>query len=382
MVFFRSLFAPAIALLHAIPVVPAKSCNEKIVPVSITARNAVFGNQKRLVDDLDVTYFIQNATTVGLNYTDQVTTGYTTIHDTYDISVRFCEPTAAVKKSTVQVLTHGIGFDKIYWDFPLHPELYSYVDVATDIFGYSTLSYDRISTGNSTHPDPYNVVQIGVELEILNTLTTMVRAGKLFNTGHIASVVHIGHSYGSVLSYELAAQHPSNTDGLVLTGFSQPPPTFPSKTARSNHATLWGKNGLNLDPGYLTWNDVYANIIDFFYPPTSTRDVQEFAEANKQPFPVGELLTIVAAPLPATGFTGPAMIVTGNQDAIFCGGNCGNVVGLGNVSSIPELAGQNLPHASAFEVLIQPDTGHALNLHHNATAAYHAINEFLQRHVS
>lgn len=113
MVVFCSLLASAIVLLHTVPLILAKRCEEKIVPVTVTARNAVFGKQKRLVDNFDVTYFLQNATTVGLNYTAEVTTGYTTIRDTYDISVRLCEPTAVAKKPTIQVLTHGIGFDKM-----------------------------------------------------------------------------------------------------------------------------------------------------------------------------------------------------------------------------------------------------------------------------
>jgi pimeloyl-ACP methyl ester carboxylesterase len=37
------------------------------------------------------------------------------------------------------------------------------------------------------------------------------------------SVVHVGHSWGSVVSYFLAAEHPNNTDGIILTGYSQPP---------------------------------------------------------------------------------------------------------------------------------------------------------------
>ncbi|EIN11667.1 hypothetical protein PUNSTDRAFT_141952 [Punctularia strigosozonata HHB-11173 SS5] len=356
-----------VSFLH-VALVLSKQCREQSVPVAVSARNAVFGKQERLVDDLDVTFFMQNMTTPGRNYTGDVLTGYTSIEDTYSISD----------------LIKGK-----YWDPSIDPQLYSYIDIATDTFGYRTVSYDRLSTGDSSRPNPYSVVQLEVELAILDKLTTLVRTGQLLDIGKSSSVVHVGHSFGSILTFALAAKYPKNTDGIILTGFSQSPSkeaslittaAFNAKMARSDNSTLWGKAGLNLDPGYLTWNDVYSNIMDFYYPPGSMRDVHRYAEATKQPFTVGELLTMASSPSMAPDFTGPAMVVTGQQDAIFCGINCYYTDGLPNVSSIPELTGRNLPKASAFNVLVQPNTGHALNLHLNATGAFRAINEFLGVH--
>jgi hypothetical protein len=37
------------------------------------------------------------------------------------------------------------------------------------------------------------------------------------------------------------------------------------------------------------------------------------------------------------------------------------------------------PAASAFEAYIQPNTGHGLNFHYNATAGYQVIQDFLGR---
>ncbi len=39
----------------------------------------------------------------------------------------------------------------------------------------------------------------------------------------------------------------------------------------------------------------------------------------------------------------------------------------------------NLP-ASNFEAYVQPNTGHGINLHYNATGAYDVIEEFLAAH--
>lgn len=49
----------------------------------------------------------------------------------------------------------------------------------------------------------------------------MLRAGTIPNVAQaFTKVVHIGHSFGSILTYDLAALHPSFSDALVLTGFS------------------------------------------------------------------------------------------------------------------------------------------------------------------
>lgn len=50
------------------------------------------------------------------------------------------------------------------------------------------------------------------------------------------------------------------------------------------------------------------------------------------------------------------------------------------LSSIPADVAMAFPKASAFEAYIQPNTGHAINVHYNATAAYCVIQQFLDTH--
>ena len=88
----------------------AKTCVNITVPVDISARTGVF-NLKVPETNLDSTVFIQNFTQQGRNYTDTALLGYATTAGTYDISAQFCAP-AEPKSSTLQILTHGIGFDK------------------------------------------------------------------------------------------------------------------------------------------------------------------------------------------------------------------------------------------------------------------------------
>jgi hypothetical protein len=93
---------------------------------------------------------------------------------------------------------------------------------------------------------------------------------------------------------------------------------------------------------------------------------------------VGEILTIGSQPKAAMGFTGPVLVVTGNEDAIFCGGNCTATGGV--AASIPAEAKMVFPNSTYFDAYIQPKTGHALNVHYNSTGAYNVMNTFLQKH--
>jgi len=84
------------------------------VPVDISARTAVFGNLAVPVGPLDSTAFILNVTRQGGNFTAKALTGYNTTSGSYNISAQYCVPEGAnaTWPHTIQVLTHGIGFDK------------------------------------------------------------------------------------------------------------------------------------------------------------------------------------------------------------------------------------------------------------------------------
>ena len=90
----------------------AKHCENFFVPVSLSARNGIF-NVPPLHYNHDATIFFANVTNPAGNFSDEVLLGYRTIKNTYDISVKFCRPNASYRRgSTLQFLTHGIGFDK------------------------------------------------------------------------------------------------------------------------------------------------------------------------------------------------------------------------------------------------------------------------------
>jgi len=74
----------------------------------------MFGNMDVPVGPLDSTTFILNMTQQGRNFTGLALTGYNTTSGMYNISAKYCVPNGAnaTWPSTIQVLTHGIGFDK------------------------------------------------------------------------------------------------------------------------------------------------------------------------------------------------------------------------------------------------------------------------------
>lgn len=102
----------ALGLVLLAGLAAAKTCTNMTVPVDISARTAVF-NIANLQTNLDATTFIQNLTRLGQNFSEISLSGYTTTSGIYNISIQFCAPSASnVTDPKVQVLTHGIGFDK------------------------------------------------------------------------------------------------------------------------------------------------------------------------------------------------------------------------------------------------------------------------------
>jgi hypothetical protein len=140
------------------------------------------------------------------------------ISDTFSIYSKLCVPADtknASRPTSVQFLSHGGTLDHTYWDFAPG---YSYVDAAAEK-GYATFSYDRLGTGKSTQPDPLQIVQIPLQVEIAHAIIENLKSGQI---GGIAfgQVAGVGHSLGAALTQEVARLHPDDFDALILTGHS------------------------------------------------------------------------------------------------------------------------------------------------------------------
>ena len=91
--------------------VAAKHCATFTIPVHVRARNGDF----RIPiphSNLDVTQFALDLTSTSNNFTNSSLVGYATVKGEAFISARFCTPESMPKQPVVQLLTHGIGFDK------------------------------------------------------------------------------------------------------------------------------------------------------------------------------------------------------------------------------------------------------------------------------
>ena len=157
--------------------------------------------------------------------------------------------------------------------------------------------------------------------------------------------------------------------------------------------------GLDYPGGYLTNTDASSNQYLFLLPGYFDPMLLAYAEETKQPVTTGELLTQGSLPL-VNAFAGPVLVITGCKlgldtskeysmltsfpanDLPFCGGNC-LATGNSSLPSIPAAVAKSFPKVPSnnFEAYIQPNTGHGINLHFNATGAYDVINNFLNAKV-
>jgi pimeloyl-ACP methyl ester carboxylesterase len=301
---------------------------------------------------------------------------------TFNISAEYCTPAVqGPNSSTLQILTHGLGFNRSYWDFYLpnatNDAEYSYINRITGA-GYSTLSWNRLGIEPSTIADPYKIIQAPVELATLASLTLLARAGNISHVPIPKKVVHVGHSWGSVLSLGLASVAPQLTDGIVLTGFSGLN-QYQLLFVASSSFNLASENAPKRFPakqystGYITWPDKAANQYAFLAYPYFDPAVLEVAEATKYPFTIGEFLSLSAIPSTAPNFKGPVLFLASEQDLIFCGSNCTGLYGTDGVTV------EAFNGSSSVETYIQPRVGHGLNLHKNATGAYDVVLDWASR---
>lgn len=196
-----------------------------------------------------------------------------------------------------------------YWAFG--NATYNYALAATSA-GYATLYYDRLGTGKSEYPDPYLDIQTQTQVAILAKLTQLVLNGHLSPRIPIPKkVIHVGHSYGSLITNGVVATQPNLSDGLVLTGFSYNDTWIPTfelalsfHLARENNPSRFSQ----LSSGYLTWGDKYDNQGAFLRTPFFDPAALEIAEKSKAPFALGEFLSLGAVPLLAPQFRGPVFV--------------------------------------------------------------------------
>ncbi|KIV88399.1 hypothetical protein PV10_08085 [Exophiala mesophila] len=374
-----TFIAPLAILLVSLGLASARQCQNLTIPLSISALNANFSISAPQ-DNIEVTDFILNLSQQGSNYTETVLSNYTDISDNYTIAATYCTPDAGAG-SVLQILTHGIGFDRRYWDISFNNFNYSYVQTAVDQYNYSTLSHDRLGIGESSHGDPVNEIQAALEIAALKELTRLARNQQIQGIGdQFQSVVHVGHSFGSVQTYALARDEPNLSDGLILTGFSQNGTFLPFFQLGGNFVAVSSNQVLASQyvAGYLAAGNPSAVQANFFSPGQFDPDILSLAAQTGQPVTVGELLTIGGATYGNSTFQGPVLVVTGERDVPFCGGDCRATGDDSNNATIIDAVEEYFPNATVFEAFLVPSAGHGLNLEYSHNTTYQYIAQFLQ----
>ncbi|KAI1386512.1 Alpha/Beta hydrolase protein [Hypoxylon trugodes] len=361
-------------------VASARNCKNLTIPLTISSVNTKF-TLKAPSTNIDVTNFVLDLVQAGANYTNEIVADppSATVTGNYTIGATYCEPDSG-PGSTLQVLTHGVAFDRSYWDFPAQNYKYSYINAALSR-GYSVFFWDRLGLGLSSRGEAVNEIQATLEESALYALTTSLRKAQIPGiTTHFDKIVHLGHSFGSALTYALTKEHPEETvsDGIVLTGFGQAPDYTRYFQLGGNwvEARTATPRLASYPEGYLVVGDTTATHSNFFAPDNFDPDILDAAYASAQPATVGELLTLGPLASGNNSFVGPVLIITGERDIPFCGGNC-----TVTDPSIPAQSKQSFPNASCFEAVIVPRAGHGLNFEYSAQWTYTSILDFVDKYV-
>lgn len=306
---------------------------------------------------------------------DATSGGPSVISGSYSIFCKLCLPSDPAKSSkvkTVQLLTHGATLDHTYWD--ISPG-YSYVDAAAAA-GYATLSYDQLGVGNSDHPDPIQVVQAASQVAVTHRLVELLRGGKLGGF-EFDRVVGVGHSAGSTLTQAITTRYPEDFDAVILSGTTTTFASVALSMAAFNFVNA------NTDPsprlrdlpaGYLTQQSAVGIQFAFYRYPNFDQNAFEQQVANKQTNTLGVLLTLGGLVAPSAQFTGPVDVVNGENDLVFCGGNC-----LYPTDQNKAVLAVFYPSASGgSQTYIAAGAGHSIAAHKSGPDSFAHMVSFLQ----
>ncbi|KAL7917295.1 Alpha/Beta hydrolase protein [Trichoderma austrokoningii] len=301
--------------------------------------------------------------------------GPSVISGRYHIFVKLClpkDPAALAKVKTVQLLTHGATLDHNYWD--IAPG-FSYVDVASAA-GYATLSYDQLGVGLSDHPDPIQVVQATSQVAVTHALVQLLREAKL--GGHsFDKVVGVGHSAGSTLTQGITTQYPDDFDAVILSGTSASAASVALTVAAFNFVNA------NSDPapqfrglptGFLTQESAAGIQFAFYRYPNYDEHAFQQQVAKKSTNTLGVLLTLGGLVAPSTEFTGPVLLLNGEHDLVFCGGNCLKPTNQNALAMETFYAAAS----KGSQTYIAEGSGHAIAAHKSGPDSFKKMVQFLQ----
>jgi pimeloyl-ACP methyl ester carboxylesterase len=249
--------------------------------------------------------------------------------------------------------------------------------------GYATLSIDRLGNGASSHPDPINVVQGPLQVEIIYQLVQSLRSGTIPSiTQSYNTVILASHSFGSILARSVATLHPTDgADAYILTaagpnvveGFASALGKFNPRAASQVNPPEFS----SLPQGYLLIDPPAIRDALYSYTSDFSQGLLDYDELIPHIFAAGEVLTQDPLESAPSNFTGPVLVVTGRYDQITCG--TGNFSAGVAVCGEGDIAGMKtfFPVAREFAVYITDRTGHNLDTHFSAGESFGVVAQWL-----
>jgi pimeloyl-ACP methyl ester carboxylesterase len=240
--------------------------------------------------------------------------------------------------------------------------------------GYPTFAFDRLGNGNSSHPDPITVVQCPAQAEIVHELAKIARAGGGGFPRPFKKIVFVGGSLGSIIGNILNINHPDDVDATILGGFSREwLPAVPGFIAT---ARLLPANSLPV--GYLQATSRTGVAYLLFFGPGVFYDTAFINRDydNRGTVTVGEGASGAVGIGVAPYYRKPVLVISGEQDVLFCGttaldgkpGNCR--------SGILEKTRALYP-AGDYSWFVVPNAGHCWHHQYSAFEGFKYSHDWL-----
>jgi pimeloyl-ACP methyl ester carboxylesterase len=283
--------------------------------------------------------------------------------------------------STVQLLVHGGSYDHSYFDWPLDPAHYSYVQDALRA-GYATFNVDRFGAGGSTHP-PSDQVTLAGGAEALHQVIGKLRRGEIGGR-RFARVVWVGHSFGSIYAW-VEAERFGDVDAFVLTGMLHSlKPSFLERALASNYPASFDPKfaAAGLDHGYLT--TVPGTRGELFYRlATADAAIVSLDEELKDTLTTTELAEGIplfsdppAETAPSRTIAVPTLVVVGEHDNLACGPPDGLTC---TRRQVRVHEAPYYSNSARLQVQVVEDSGHSIQLHRTAKRSSTRILDWIDR---
>lgn len=321
----------------------------------------------------------------------QVPVSVTNISDA-NIFAKHSVNTAMEPPSTVHFMVHGSTQNNLYFDWPENNNGYSFVETAL-ANGHATFAIDRLGSGWSTKPDS-ELVTLDGTIDVLHQLAQMLRDGSL---GNYKKVIYHGISFSTAYGWLLADRFPDDIDAYVLCGLLHYTrqkwidEVFSEFLCPACTDPKWS----HLDCGYLTTKPKKRR--EYFYVESNAnestliledelRDV--FSETlGKQSVSLVYDVVNKTSAVPIDSAAGksidkPVLVVLGEYDQTACsqdGTEEDGIMASDGTNVVKAFEQQYYP-LTDITVYIQPDSGHAINLHKNSKEQFDYVMDWTRSH--